>query len=84
MEKAAEVDLLCFGFAREVLGIRQMKYPIAPGETIAHLKSRLIEDYPTLSELASVKFAVNGEYAGEEKTLGTGDEVAIIPPVSGG
>jgi len=42
------------------------------------------KDFPALKKLGTYMIAVNNEYAGEQKTIKPTDEVAIIPPVSGG
>jgi molybdopterin converting factor small subunit len=44
----------------------------------------LTEAFPALSELAQLSIAVNGEYVIGAVVLNPGDEIAIIPPVSGG
>jgi molybdopterin converting factor small subunit len=44
----------------------------------------LTDEYPQFSSLTTFMVAVNQEYADRQKTLQNGDELAIIPPVSGG
>jgi sulfur-carrier protein len=45
----------------------------------------LCAKYPSLTGLnGSLRYAVNGEYAEPRHPVGEGDEVALIPPVSGG
>jgi molybdopterin converting factor small subunit len=44
----------------------------------------LTDRYPALSKLSSLTIAVNGEYSQPHTIINSGDEVAIIPPVSGG
>ena len=45
----------------------------------------LFARYPSLAGHArSLRFAVNGEYAKDDRLLGEGDDVAVIPPVAGG
>ncbi len=58
---------------------------LAEGATIAQLRSAIAEGYPKLAGiLNSVVLAVNGEYADDRTALAESDEVACIPPVSGG
>jgi molybdopterin converting factor subunit 1 len=52
--------------------------------TTADLKTVLEEKYPRLKQLASYMVAVNNEYAEDNGAITERDEVAIIPPVSGG
>ena len=53
---------------------------LACAELLAHLRS----EFPSLPSSAPVLIAVNSEYVSEEAVLQDGDEVAFIPPVSGG
>ena len=49
------------------------------------LWAKLLAEYPALAaHRASVRIARNCEYVGLEATFANGDEVALIPPVSGG
>jgi molybdopterin synthase catalytic subunit len=58
---------------------------LLPEATIEAAWAALVARYPVLeSGRSSVRFARNGEYAAAETTLADGDEVAVIPPVSGG
>lgn len=52
--------------------------------SVADLKQVLKKRYPELSRLSSLAVAVNSEYAEDDVQLKSNDEVAIIPPVSGG
>ncbi|MET6999789.1 molybdopterin converting factor subunit 1 [Chitinophaga defluvii] len=52
--------------------------------TVGDLKHWLFRQYPALQNLRSLMIAVNSAYAGNEQVLIPGDEVAVIPPVSGG
>jgi molybdopterin converting factor subunit 1 len=53
--------------------------------TVAHLRRALTDTWPSLAELLPrCAVAVNHEYAADDAPLSPGDEVAIIPPVSGG
>jgi len=52
--------------------------------TVGAAKAELQRRHPSLLWPAGTMLAVNQEYAGEMSVLRNGDEVAIIPPVSGG
>ena len=54
------------------------------GGTVGGVKAELQRRYPRLPWPAGTMLAVNQEYAGEKTVLRDGDEVAVIPPVSGG
>ena len=78
-----EVKVLAFGIAKDIFGSREIT--IQPGgETVEQLKMELEQRYPALKELASYMIAVNDEYATNHTTINVTDEIAIIPPVSGG
>lgn len=79
------VRVLCFAAAREVLGAAEIDWALPSGSDVAALRSSLFGRYPALAAHArSLRFAVNGEYARDDRTLSDGDEVAVIPPVAGG
>lgn len=74
--------VLLFGIAKDIAG--------APAITttdvanVAALKEWLYAEYPSLRSLRSLMIAVNKVYANDEQSLLPGDEIAVIPPVSGG
>ena len=80
-----KVRLKLFAYAREVIGSRDLAVELPEGTTTSGLLSELLIRYPGLGALeASIKIAVNHEYAEGGRKLAEGDEVALIPPVSGG
>jgi len=79
-----EFVLLCFGIARDITGKRKLQLEATPGLTAGELQQTLLGEYPKFRTLASLKLAVNQVYANEDTPIHEGDEVAIIPPVSGG
>ncbi len=72
-----------FGITKDILGGKEMVIE-ATGITVADLRSALNEKYPKLTGLRSLFIAVNNSYADETAVIGEGDEIALIPPVSGG
>lgn len=77
------VTVRCFAAVREALGQDQLAIDLPVGSTTAALRERLVARSPVLARLP-VAFAVNRGYAGPERVLADGDEVALIPPISGG
>ncbi|MBI5367064.1 MAG: molybdopterin converting factor subunit 1 [Planctomycetes bacterium] len=74
-----------FAAVRERLGVEEMALEVAPGTTAALLLERLRGEYPQAAPLlATVRVAANQEFVEDAHVLGDGDEVAIIPPISGG
>lgn len=76
--------MLAFGIAKDILGSSSLAVELSGQGTTGNLRQLLEERYPRLKQLASYMVAVNNEYAIDEDVLNERDEVAIIPPVSGG
>ncbi len=67
------------------MGQRELDLDVPEGLTTGDLLQRLVSDYPKLAGCApTIRLAVNEEYASASQALANGDEVAFIPPVSGG
>lgn len=79
-----KVKLLAFGIAKDILLSRKLEFELKEGDSIAALKQKLYLQYPDLEKLKNLSFAVGEEYREESYLLKNEDEVAIIPPVSGG
>jgi molybdopterin synthase catalytic subunit len=60
-----------------------MELELEPGVSVAHLQERLRQVFPRLGEY-ELMVAVNGKYVGPQDELREGDEVALLPPFSGG
>ncbi len=74
-----------FALHRDVVGASQLELDVPDDATAGDVWSQLSETYPRLAGATrSLMFAVNQVYAEPETVLRDGDEVAFIPPVSGG
>lgn len=79
------VKVRYLGMLREMAGRDGESVEIADGTVLGDLYAALQQNVPQLREFRhAVALAVNYEYSGLEKVLRDGDEVALIPPVSGG
>jgi len=79
------VRVRLFAMQREIAGTRDLELELPDGSTIDDSWVALVERFPRLaSGRAAVRFARNGAYTDAGTTLVDGDEVAMIPPVSGG
>jgi molybdopterin converting factor subunit 1 len=78
------IRLLAFGIAKDILQARTRSFELSDESTIAGLKTALIVEFPDLSGLQRLSFAVNESYVKDNFILNEGDEVVLIPPVSGG
>ncbi len=78
------IRVLAFGIAKDILGATQITVKLPPNATVKMLRQTLLKRYPRLLDLRAIAIAVNNEYARDEQVLSPQDEVALIPPVSGG
>jgi molybdopterin synthase sulfur carrier subunit len=79
---AQKLKLKTFGVARDILGGSEVE--VTAVKNVGELKSLLFNTYPKLKNLNSLLIAVNQSYAMDETPITDHDEVAVIPPVSGG
>ncbi|MGE5590453.1 MAG: molybdopterin converting factor subunit 1 [Bacillota bacterium] len=80
-----KLHLRLFAAAADATGARRLDWELPDGATVADLRQALAERLPGLARLAPlVMVAVNREYVQPDHALRDGDEVALIPPVSGG
>ena len=80
-----KIHIKLFASVREIVGQKELILEVPDGMTASALPQQLAAQYPRLRTLVSfLKVAVNQEYADGERVLAEGDEVALLPPVSGG
>ncbi len=80
-----QVHVKLFATYRELIGSRQLTWSARDGLTLRELVDEVLTKYPLLSgHRDTMLLAVNQAFAVPEKVLHEGDEVAIMPPVSGG
>jgi molybdopterin converting factor subunit 1 len=74
-----------FARLRDIAGAAELTRDAAPGATIGAVWRALAQDYPELAQYErAISSAVNADYAKMDQVLSDGDEVAFLPPVSGG
>lgn len=81
------VTVLFFARGRELAGVSQIAVKLQDAADTKQLLKYVLSKYPKLSEIvASTVLSLNQEYLDVDKSvpLKDGDEVAVIPPVSGG
>lgn len=80
-----QIRVLFFGILRDLAGRGSETVEVPQVATLNDLLRRLTEKVPRLSEhLPSIAMSINQEYAPPDSRLKSGDEVALLPPVSGG
>jgi molybdopterin converting factor subunit 1 len=82
---AVRIRVRLFAVQRELAGTRELGLELPEGATIEDAWQALLQLHPVLAPgRPSVRFARNGAYAEPAERLADGDELAFIPPVSGG
>ncbi len=79
------VTVRFFASLRERVGVSEMTLHLPDGARVDTARESLLDRYPILSDLMPrVAYAVNRVKAPLDAMLREGDELAILPPVSGG
>jgi molybdopterin converting factor subunit 1 len=79
------ITIRLFAVLRERAGVSERALDVAEGSTVAEAAVRVGREFPGVaSMLGRVAYAVNQAYVPVTTQLHEGDELAIIPPVSGG
>ncbi|QOV89982.1 molybdopterin converting factor subunit 1 [Humisphaera borealis] len=74
-----------FALLRDRAGVGETKVSLPDGMTVEQAVDRLTAQFPAIvGAVSRIAFAVNREYADGQTILHDGDELALIPPVSGG
>ncbi len=79
------VQVLFLGPARDFAHADSASLTLGEGATVAQARDVLAEGYPGLrAAMPTIRFAVNETFVEDAAALTEGDELALIPPVSGG
>ena len=79
------VTVRLFARLRDIAGAAELARDVAPGATIGSVWRQLVGDFPEFARYEQlISSAVNEDYARMDRPLSDGDEVAFLPPVSGG
>jgi len=74
-----------FAAVHDMTGTRELDLEVREGLTVGELHRDLCARFPRLADYSgSLMYSVNAEYVPADHPLDDGDEVAFIPPVSGG
>ena len=79
------VTVRLFARLRDIAGAAELARDVAPDATIADVWRQLTGEFPELSKYErSISTAVNADYTRMNHSVSDGDEIAFLPPVSGG
>ena len=79
------VTVRLFARLRDIAGASELSRDITPGATIGAVWRQLTREFPELEPYErSISSAVNADYARMDREVRDGDEIAFLPPVSGG
>ncbi|MGN6507404.1 MAG: molybdopterin converting factor subunit 1 [Tepidisphaeraceae bacterium] len=74
-----------FALSRDLAGTSQSTLDLPDSSTVADAMAELVQRHPALGpQMNRLAVAVNLEYVDRSRTLRDGEELALIPPVSGG
>jgi molybdopterin converting factor subunit 1 len=80
-----QIRVLFFASCRDLVGSGELELTVRKGITVGEFKEQIVKTFPQMAGITpSLSTAVNMEYARDEEILNSKDEVALIPPVSGG
>lgn len=79
------IKVKLFGISTEIVGKSEMTLLVPVGTTVGILKKKITKMYPSLDVVnVPFVFAVNHRVVSEDFPVTHLDEIAILPPVSGG
>lgn len=84
-ESTITVTVKLFAAYQEAYGVPELQMELPQGTTVVQVCDRILTDHPELDDLRKItRFGVNLQFAEPDTVLQNGDEVVLIPPVSGG
>ncbi|WP_165441945.1 molybdopterin converting factor subunit 1 [Rubinisphaera italica] len=85
MNNTSTITIRLFAVLREIVGQDQVTIPWHENLTVAEVKQTLQQTYPEIEpQFKAIMMARNGSYCKQTQLLQPDDEIAFIPPVSGG
>lgn len=85
MAETMTVTLKLFAVYQETLGVPEKRLTLPTGTTVGEVRDRLLADHPTLLRWRDLtRFGLNLQFVEADTPLKEGDELVLIPPVSGG
>jgi len=80
-----QITVKLFALMREKAGADTIPLEVPAGAVVTQALSTLVCQYPMLEPyMANTRFSLHMDFVNPETTLAEGDELVLIPPVSGG
>jgi sulfur-carrier protein len=84
-QETIELTIKLFAAYQEVCGVSELILEFPPSTTAANILENLIAQHPQLEQWRNLtRFGVNWQFVEPDTVLQDGDELVLIPPVSGG
>lgn len=84
-ESTMTITVKLFAAYQEAYGVSELRLEVPAGTTVAAIRDRLLAEHPELTGWRDVtRFGINLEEVQPDAVVHDGDEVVLIPPVSGG
>jgi len=85
MSDSISVTVKLFAAYQDAYGLPELKLELPEGTTVMDVCDRILLDRPQLAPLKEItQFGVNLEFVSPDTIIQNGDEIVLIPPVSGG
>jgi len=85
MSNKSEVLVKFFASARDIVGKKDIQMEIEKDSKVEDVMKNIFEDYPELQEMQDqLLISVNKDKTDKNEILKDGDEIAVMPPVTGG
>ncbi|MFW5945303.1 MAG: MoaD/ThiS family protein [Candidatus Natronoplasma sp.] len=85
MSEKPKVLVKFFASARDIVGKKDLEMEIKKNWKVRDVMEDLFQEYPDLQEMEDhLLISVNKDRTGREEILKNGDEIAVMPPVTGG
>ncbi len=84
-DNTINITLKLFAVYQEALGVPEKEMQLPAGTTVGEVRDRIIQAHPVLARWKDLtRFGLNLQFVNADTLLKQGDELVLIPPVSGG